>query len=56
MKLIKGDLVLTKIQGKNVIGIIEYLIQDSVSIYISNSLKVQNGTYLVQRSQVRVVS
>jgi len=55
MKLIKGDLVLTKIQGKNVIGIIEYIMKDHVSIYISNSLKVQNGTYLVPVSEVRIV-
>jgi hypothetical protein len=52
----KGDLVLFKIQGKNVIGVIEYLIQDQVSIHVSHSFKIQRGTYLVQRSQVRVLN
>jgi len=52
----KGELVLFKIQGKNVIGVIEYLIQDHVSVHVSHSFKIQRGTYLAQRSEVKVLN
>lgn len=55
-KMTRGDLVLLKIQGKNVIGFIQYLIKDQVSINVEHSFKIQRGSYLVHRSEVKVLS
>jgi hypothetical protein len=52
----QGDLVLIKIQGKNVIGYIQYLVQDQVSVNVDHSFKIERGVYLVNRNQVKLLN
>jgi hypothetical protein len=51
----KGDLVLVKIQGMNVIGYIQYIINDHISVHVDHSFKVNRGNYIIQKSLVKLL-
>jgi hypothetical protein len=51
----RDQLVLIKVNNKNVIGTVQYIMKDMVSVYVHHSFKVNRGVYLVERSQVRVI-
>lgn len=52
----QGDLVLVKINDKNVIGSIVYLIRDMISVQVDHTLKITRGRYLVSKQNVRRIS
>jgi hypothetical protein len=51
----RDQLVLIKVNKKNVIGIVQYIMKDVVCVYVHHSFKVNRGSYLVERNQVRVI-